>query len=52
MVWIISIIMLVFGCFKGSDTLIIGSALYAIAGAISFASMQTRKIRTIKDDNN
>ena len=32
--WLISIIMLVIGCFKGNDILVITSGLFAISGSI------------------
>ena len=38
MAWIISIMMLVYGCIKGNDILVITSGLYAIAGCIGGAA--------------
>lgn len=36
--WLISLIMLVAGCFKGNDILVVTSGLFAIAGSVEFLS--------------
>lgn len=35
--WLISVVMLLFGCMDGNDTLVIASGLFAIAGSIGGA---------------
>lgn len=36
--WLISVVMLLFGCMNGNETLVITSGLFAIAGSISGAT--------------
>lgn len=46
MEWLISVAMLIMGCFSGNEILVITSGLFAIAGSISGA--MERLIQSIK----
>ncbi len=50
--WLISIIMLLFGCMNGNDTLVIASGLFAIAGSIGGAMENfIQSIKIIKPES-